>query len=192
MGTDSMSLALAQKDLYDCIRSDKSQERELLRSKNGSDLFGAHACSNFCCTCCVKQSKYDEREPGLFKVEIRCNEKLCLCSMTFCYHNFLSNKFKFSSKGLNKKKFEDIGDGSMVKYRKVLDETENVTSTNRGIRTKNHCVATYEQTKKGLSYFCTKRIVELDGNQTLPVIVNKLYVRGVCSSINSLNYFSKL
>ena len=33
----------------------------------------------------------------------------------------------------------------MAKYLKLLDETESVTSTNRGFRTKNHSVATYEQ-----------------------------------------------
>ena len=46
----------------------------------------------------------------------------------------------------------------MAKYRKVLDEFINVTSTNGGFRTVHHSVATYEQTKKGLSYFYLKRI----------------------------------
>ena len=44
----------------------------------------------------------------------------------------------------------------MAKYRKVLEEAVNVTSTNRGFRTIQHSVATYEQTKKGLSYFIQK------------------------------------
>ena len=34
-----------------------------------------------------------------------------------------------------------------------FEEVVNVTSTNRGIRTTQHAVATYELTKKGLSYF---------------------------------------
>ena len=56
---------------------------------------------------------------------------------------------------------EECGDGGpMAKYRKVLEEAINVTSTNRGFRTIQHSVATYEQTKKGLSYFYPKRIVE--------------------------------
>ena len=55
------------------------------------------------------------------------------------------NKFKFSCKGLNKRTFENNGDRPMAKYLKLLDETESVTSTNRGFRTKNHSVATYEQ-----------------------------------------------
>ena len=51
---------------------------------------------------------------------------------------------------------EDCSDGPMAKYRKVLDEFINVTSTNRGFRTVHHSAATYEQTKMGLSYFYPK------------------------------------
>ena len=36
----------------------------------------------------------------------------------------------------------------MSKHRKVLHESVNVTSTNRGFGTVQHTVATYEQTKK--------------------------------------------
>ena len=51
----------------------------------------------------------------------------------------------------------------MTKYRKVLDEFNNVTSTNRGLPTVHHSVATHEQTEKGLSYFYPKRVVDTDG-----------------------------
>ena len=54
----------------------------------------------------------------------------------------------------------------MSKYRKLLEEAVNVTSTKRGFRTIPHSVATYEQTKKGLSDFYPKRIVEEDGIHT--------------------------
>ena len=78
--------------------------------------------------------------------------------------------YKFSSKGLNKRTLEECGDGGpMATYRKVLEEAVNVTSTNRGFRTIQHSVATYEQTKKGLSYFYPKRIVEEDGINTKPL-----------------------
>ena len=53
----------------------------------------------------------------------------------------------------------------MSKYRKVLQEAVNVTLTNRRFPTIQHSVATYEQTKKGLSYFYPKRIEE-DGIHT--------------------------
>ena len=48
---------------------------------------------------------------------------------------------------------EKSGEGPLEKYRRVLNETVNVTSNNRGFRTNNHSVATYEQVNKGLSYF---------------------------------------
>ena len=59
----------------------------------------------------------------------------------------------------------------MAKHRKALDQLENVTSTNCGFRTKNHCVATYEHTKKGLSYFDPEGTVESDGIHNLPLKV---------------------
>ena len=62
------------------------------------------------------------------------------------------------------------GDGPLEKYRGVLNEKVNVTSNNRRFRTNNHSVATYDQVKKGLSYFYPKRIVETDGIHTQPLI----------------------
>ena len=94
---------------------------------------------------------------------------LCLCSKTYCCYDRKSNKCKFSSKGLSKRTLKDCGDGPMSKYRKVLEEAVNVTSTNRGFQTMKHGVATYEQTKKGLSYFYAKRLVEEDGIHTKPL-----------------------
>ena len=109
------------------------------------------------------------REPGLFKEEFRCSEMLCLCSKTYCCYDRKSNKYKFSSKGPNKRTLEDCGVGPMSKYRKVLEEAGKVTSTKRGLRTIQHSVATYEQTKEGLSYFYPKRIVKIDGIHTKPL-----------------------
>ena len=73
---------------------------------------------------------------------------LCLCSRTYCCYDQKSNKYKFSSKGLNERTLEDCGGGPMSKYRKVLQEAVNVTSTRRGFLTIQHSVATSEQTKK--------------------------------------------
>ena len=94
---------------------------------------------------------------------------LCLCSKTYCCYDKQTNKYKFSSKGLNKRTLEDCGEGPMSKNRKVLEESVIVTSTNRGFRTIQHSVATYEQTKKGLSYFYPRRTVEEDGIHTKPL-----------------------
>ena len=94
---------------------------------------------------------------------------LCLCSKTYCCYDNKSDKFKFSSKRLNKRVLEDSTDGPMSKYRRLLFEVFNLTSTNRGFRTINHMVATYEQPKKGLSYFYPRRQVQDDGYHTKPL-----------------------
>ena len=55
----------------------------------------------------------------------------------------------------------------MAEYQKVLFDQGNVTSANRGFRTK-YSIATHEQLKKGPSYFHPQRIVEEDGIPTVP------------------------
>ena len=170
MDTDSLYLALSEKELYDCIREKSKAERDLMRTEGCKNDFTANATINFFPrTCCTKHMKRDKREPGLFKEEFCCTEMLCLCSKSYCCYESNFNKYKFSSKGLNKRKLEDCGDGPMSKYRKVLDEFINVTSTNRGFRTVQHSVATYEQTRKGLPYFYPKRIVDADGIHNRPL-----------------------
>ena len=125
MDTDSLYLALAETNLYNCIKEDKKEVWEFLRSEDCNDDFAADSCCNFFPrTCCEKHKKHDKREPGLFKEEFRCTEMLCLCSKTYCCYDAKSNKYKFSSKGLNKRTFEDSGDGPMAKYQKVLTEKE--------------------------------------------------------------------
>ena len=71
----------------------------------------------------------------------------------------------------------------MEKYWKLLDEAINLNSTNRGFRTINHMVATYEQTKKGLSYFYPKRQVQDDGVYTKPL---NLYITDSEIAFNSV------
>ena len=170
MVTNSLYLALAEKELEDCTRPEMRAKWQRLRTNECVDNFTADAVANlFTRTCCVKHKQHDKKEPGLFKEEFRCTEMLCLCSKTYCCYDVTSNKLKFSSKGLKKRVLEQSGDGPLEKYRRVLNEKVNVTSNNRGFRTNNHSVATYEQVKKGLSYFYPKRMVETDGIHTQPL-----------------------
>ena len=146
MDTDSLYLALSEENSEDALRREKRAEWNQLHSTDCTDNFTENATDNFFRrTCCNAHKKQDKREPGLFNEEFRCAEMLCLCSRTYCCYDQKSNKYKFSSKGLNKRTLEDCGDGPMSKYRKVLREAVNVTSTNRGFRTIWHSVATYEQ-----------------------------------------------
>ena len=83
MDTDSLYLALSEKELYDCVREKSKYEWELMRTEGCKDDFTANATTKvFPRTCCTKHKKYDKREPGLFKQEFRCTEMLCLCSKT--------------------------------------------------------------------------------------------------------------
>ena len=167
MDTDSLYLALAEKEPEDCKRPGLEAERQRLRSNDCVDSFTADAVVNFFLrACCVKHRQHDKRVPGLVKEEFRCTEKLCQCNKTnYCYH-VTSNKFKFSSKSGNKRVLERSGDGDWKSIRRVSNENVNVTSNNRGFRTNNHSVATYEQVRKGLSHFYPKIKFESDGIHT--------------------------
>ena len=162
MHTDSLYLALSEENLEDVLFPEKLAKSEQLRSKDCTDNFTANATDYlFHRVCGITPKKHDKRELGLFKEEFRCAAMVCLCSRTYCCYDKRTNKYKFSSKRLNKRTWEECGDGGpMSKYRKVLEEAVNVTSTNRGFRTIQHSIARYEQTKKGLSYFYPKSIVQ--------------------------------
>ena len=156
MDTDSLYLALAEKELEDCKKPEMRAE-----------WLTADAVANFFPrTCCVKHKKHDKKEPGLFKEEFRSTETICLCNKLYCFYDATSNKLKFSSKGLNKRVLEENGDGPLEKCRRVFNKTVDVISNNRGFRRNNLSFATYEQVKKGLSYLYPKRIVETDGIHT--------------------------
>ena len=170
--TDSLHLALAHENSYDCIRPEMRSIWNEIRSDDCTETFRADStCNFFPRTCCHKHVKHNRREPGLFKEEFRCTEMLCLCSKTYCCDNSVTNKTKFSSKGLNKNVLEENSNGPLQKYKRVLDDAVNVSSTNREFKTVNHRVFTYEQTKMILSYFYPKRIVDRDGTHTKSLLI---------------------
>ena len=75
--TDSLYLALSEKNLEDDIFPEKRAEWDKLRSKVCTDDFTANATDIFPPrTCCNVHKKHDNREPGLFKEEFRCAEML--------------------------------------------------------------------------------------------------------------------
>ena len=90
------------------------------------------------------------------------------CSKTYCCFDVTTNKYLFSGEDLNKSLLEQSADGPSEKNRRVLDKKLNITSINKAFRTNNQAVASYEQIKKGLSYFYQKTIVESDGIHTQP------------------------
>ena len=114
MDTDSLYLALAEKELADCITPEMRSEWKSSRSNDCVDSFTAETVAKFFPrTWCVKHKQHNKREPGLFKEEFRCTEMLCLCSKTYSCYDVTSNKHKFSSKGLNKRVLEQSGNGPL-------------------------------------------------------------------------------
>ena len=77
--TDSLYLALAEKELEGCKRPEMRAEWQKLRSNDCVGSFTADAVANFFPgTCCVKHKQHDKGELGLFKEEFRCTQMLCL------------------------------------------------------------------------------------------------------------------
>ena len=133
MDTDSLYLALSDENLEEVVLPKKRAEWDQLRSKDCTGNFTANAADNLSArTCCNAHKKHDKREPGLFKKEFRCAEILCLCGKTYCCYDKQTNKYRFSSKALNKRTLEGCGHGPMSKFRNFLQEAVKVTSTNRG------------------------------------------------------------
>ena len=151
MDTDSLYLALSEAIIEDNILPEKRNEWETIRSRYCTDSFSANATGNFFPrTWCTAHKKHERREPGLIKEELKCSERLCLCSKSYCCYDRKNYKYILSCKGLRKRTLEDCGGGPMSKYRKVLEEAVNVTSTNSGFRRTEHSVANYEKKTKGI------------------------------------------
>ena len=95
MDTDSLYLAPARENLYNCIRPAKKGECEVLRKRDCDYSFRADASQIFFPrTCCSKHKRHDKREPGLLKEEFRCTEMICLCSKFYCRYDAKSDKHK--------------------------------------------------------------------------------------------------
>ena len=166
MDTDSLYMSLGSSTLDGCIRQDMKVEWARIRSGDCIPDFKADAsCNFFPRTCCPDHVQHDKRQPGLFKEEFRATEMIALCSKTYMCYNKETDVVKFSSKGLNKNFVEE----PLAKYRKVMEDKTSLESTNRGFRTVNNAVRTYELRKKGLSYFYPKRVVHSDGIHTSPL-----------------------
>ena len=98
MDTDSLYLALAEKELEHCMRPEMKAEWQKLRSIDCVHNFTADAVAIFCPrTYCVKHKQHDKREPRLYKKEFRCTEMLCLCSKTYRCYDVTYFKFEISS-----------------------------------------------------------------------------------------------
>lgn len=151
--TDSIYLSLSGASFEACVKP------ELLEEYNREKHLW------FPRTDTKEHNLYDQRTPGLFKLEWQGDGYICLCSKTyFCFSDDNSNN-KFSTKGLNKKQNEITKD----KFLRVLRDKRNGGGSNTGFRYKDNSIFTYTQQRDSLSYFYPKREVLSDGISTIPL-----------------------
>jgi ribA/ribD-fused uncharacterized protein len=164
MDTDSAYFAIAGTKLDDLIKPEFRPEYE--HKLNGYchvDEIEANDQFWFPRTCCGDHKFFDRRTSGLFKLEFQGSKSICLCSKTYIVQD--GDKYKMSTKGLNKKSVNQPYD----KFEHVLQSGQGVSVINRGFRSRNNQIHTYEQERKGLTYFYCKRKVLEDGIGTEPL-----------------------
>ena len=88
MDIDLLSLALAERELLDCIQPGRKTEWERLRSEDFSDSFSADGSGKFIPEmCCDKHKKHDKWERRLFnKSSDKLNFYVLLAGRTACEH----------------------------------------------------------------------------------------------------------
>ena len=117
--------------------------------------------------CCSARFQYDQRTPGLFKIEFSGLGMVALCAKTYYCLGEDSAADKYSSKGLQKRSNNFV----YTDFFDVLDTRRRGFGVNRGI--KKHVPTgqfiSYEEKRAGLSYFYGKRKVRSDGITTDPL-----------------------
>ena len=167
MDTDSLYMALSGPNIESVMKNDdlRTAFHNTLHVNHCDDLeYGPDQGHVFPRECCPRHNKFDQRTPGLFKLEASGIEMICLCSKTYSLKT-ANGHSKFSSKGLNKRALADPHSA----MKKVLETGISASGTNIGIRTHNHEVCTYTQERNALSYFYCKRQVMEDGRTTRPL-----------------------
>ena len=119
------------------------------------------------CEDCKKRQAFDKRTPGLFKLEWSGDGCIALTSKTYvCFGG--DSKFKdtkVASKGLS----TSLNTLTRDIYFSVLESKKPRGGLNRGFRTMDHKVITYEQSRDALPYLYIKRKVGDDGVSTTPL-----------------------
>lgn len=109
--------------------------------------------------------RLDKRQPGLFKLEAVGTEMTCLSSKSYCLYDSATSTVKFSAKGVNKAGVEM----PMDLFNKVLFTGDTEMVNNRGFRSKDNKMFSYDLKKVGFSTFYCKRRLSPDGISTSPL-----------------------
>jgi G:T-mismatch repair DNA endonuclease (very short patch repair protein) len=178
--TDGLYIALSKNTLYECVVPGKRRAfLENLRNWLVVDACDKHyteyvdfMMNNFeggsiwePRDCCKARELFDNRKTGLFKMEAKGDEIVCLNSKTYFLADSETSKNKFSSKGLSRKNTNL----TLENYKSVLQSYNSVSGVNKSFRIQNHSIFTYHQERNGLSFLYPKRKVLPDGVSTEPL-----------------------
>ena len=92
---------------------------------------------------------YDNRKPGLFKLEYEGHVVVALNSKMYSIYNTEKDQTKFSAKGIVKKHFTHPTE----MYKSILQTKETKGGTNMGFRLKNTSILTYIQNRNSFTYY---------------------------------------
>ena len=120
--------------------------------------------------CCTAHNLYDQKTPGLFKLENSGTGIVGLCSKTYCLQ-MINGQEKMAVKGVNK---ANLGPGIYKQMMDVLQTCVDKLTVNRGFRMKkqddnNSKMMTYNENKKAFNYLYSKRCVMEDRIHTKPL-----------------------
>ena len=122
--------------------------------------------------CCAAHNQYDQKTPGLFKLEKSGTGIVGLCSKTYCLQ-VIGGQEKIAVKGINK---STLSPGVYQQMLDVLQTGDDKMAVNRGFRMhkasqdNNNCkMMTYQESKKAFNYLYCKRQVLEDKIHTKPL-----------------------
>ena len=162
--TDSIYIALKEEKFEDNIQKDKYSLYESIKK----DFF------------IVPGHRFGKRIPNRYKEEFKGSSMVSLCSKMYCVFDEVSQKAKFSCKGVQQRNLTSQPDSGKPQgnaiisiYKSALtsrtESSKTMTATNRGIRQKNGQMFAFEQQKTMLNSLYIKRKVLDDGIHTVPL-----------------------
>lgn len=166
--TDSLYTMYSHNSLQASVADDKKEEFDhLLNGFCGKPLPSRAMLPR---TCCQEHNFDDQKEPGLWKVEISAQTVIALTSKTYVCQA-ADGKIKLSCKGVNRKLVQRSNPVEM--YSSVLDTKQPRGSENRGFRSVNGQTFTYSVYRDAFPWLYLKRDV-LEGGcytRTLNVVL---------------------
>ena len=165
--TDSAYFALSDESIESLVKDDMQAKFKENVYANCVDAFHHEVGKNgfwFPRQCCQKHYEFDQREPGLMKVEFRGTTMIGLCSKSYAAKSNETGTIKYSLKGINNYFVNPLNE-----FEQVLSEKEPIDASNTGISVYKNSMYSYQQQKTAFTYFYCKRMVCEDGIHTEPL-----------------------